>query len=168
MASVKRPYGQWSRVMLATLRRRRLLKVDAFVHWLAERGIEVDRTLVSHWIAGRSHLPADLLPLLAEFTGHAELVFGEFVQPAACEVVHVPRGIKGDHDLTELMLTLGAAIGHLQQHIIEARHPLSPGGAEITSEERLELLDHLESLIHQLIDLKAQLASEPARRARGV
>lgn len=154
--------------MLASLRRRHLLKVDAFVHWLAERGIEVDRTLVSHWIAGRSHLPADLLPLLAEFTGHAELVFDEYVHPVACEVVHVPRGIKGDHELTELMLALGAAFGHLQQHVIEARQPASPGGTEITGEERIELVEHLETLIHELIDLKAQLASEPARRARGV
>ena len=153
--------------MLASLRRRHLLKVDAFVHWLAERGIEVDRTLVSHWIAGRSHLPADLLPLLAEFTGQPEQVFDEFVHPSACELVHVPRGIKGDRELTELMLALGAAFGHLQQHIIEAREPSSPGGAEITGDERVELLEHLETLIHQLIDLKAQLASEPARRPRG-
>ena len=167
MASVKRPYGPWSCAMLASLRRRRLLKVDAFVRWLSERGIEVDRTLVSHWIAGRSHLPADLLPLLAEFTGHAELVFDEYVHPTDCEVVHVPHGIKGDHELTELMLALGAAFGHLQQHIIEARAQSSPGGSEITGDERLELLEHLETLIHPLIDLKAQLASEPARRARG-
>ena len=167
MASVKRPYGTYSRAMLAALRRRHLLKVDAFVLWLAERGIEVDRTLVSHWIAGRSHLPADLLPLLAEFTGHAELVFDEFGHPSACELGHVPRGIKGDRELTELMLALGAAFGHLQQHIVEARAPSSPGGAEITAEERIELLEHLETLIHQLNDLKAQIASEPGRRVRG-
>ncbi|MBN2361849.1 MAG: hypothetical protein JXR83_20530 [Deltaproteobacteria bacterium] len=165
MASVKRPYGPWSCSMLAELRRHRLLKVDAFVSWLAERGIEVDRTLVSHWIAGRSHLPADLLPLLAEFTGQPEQVFDAFVHPASCELVHVPRGVKGDRELTELLLAVGAAFGHLQHLAVMARAPASPGGVQITAEERSELLDHLQSLIQQLIDLKAQLASETSGRS---
>ena len=75
MGTVKRPYGPWSKEMLEGLREAGVLKVEALVEWLASRGTTVDRTLVSHWGAGRSHLPADVLVLLSEFTERPELVW---------------------------------------------------------------------------------------------
>ncbi len=160
MGVAKKPYGPWAREMFAGLRKRRLLKVEALVQWLLGRGIRVDRTLVSHWMAGRSHLPADLLPLLAAFTGRAELVFGPFVRPVGCDVVNVPQGSADAADLAEMMLEAGASLGRLQQALIEARAPESPGGEAITAEERAELGERLNELLHQLADLRARLTQD--------
>ena len=163
MASVKKPYGKWAMHMLTGLRKRGQLKVDAFVLWLSERNIKVDRTLVSHWIAGRSHLPADVLPLLSLFTGRPDLVFGEFLREVGYDAVRLPEGAKPDKELTELMLETGVSLGHLHEAVITARTPNSPGGVKITAEERVELAEHLDELIQQLTDLKTQLENERSR-----
>ncbi len=143
--------------MLAGLRQRGLLKVEAFVQWLADRDLGVDRTLVSHWGSGRSHLPADLLPRLAEFTGHPEHVFGDYVRAVGCEVVRLPRGQASSEALIQLMLEAGALLGRLQQALIHAIAPDSPGGEAITSDERQELTERLDTLIHQLAEVRQQL-----------
>jgi len=154
---VKRPYGPWSLGMLSGLRQRGLLKVEAFVHWLAERDLGVDRTLVSHWASGRAHLPADLLPHLARFTESPEHVFGDYLREVRCELVRVPRGETSSQALIQLLLEAGALLGRLQHSLIQAMAPDSPGGEAITADEREELSTRLDTLIHQLIDIRARL-----------
>ena len=103
-------------------------KVEAFVSWLAARGIHVDRSLVSHWTAGRTHLPADVLPLLAEFSGRPDVVYGPYVRPLGWEVVAIPKSVTSDEDLIDLMLSAGAHLGRLHEALADARSPDSPGG----------------------------------------
>ncbi len=158
-----RSYGSWSHHMLQSMRERGLLKVEAFVAWLAARDIRVDRTLVSHWAAGRTHLPADLLPLLAEFSGDPEAVFGGYVRAAECEVVRMPVSDTKDADLIDLMLSAGASLGRLQQALADARSPESPGGVAITAEERAALQVRLDQLMHLLADVRSRLRQGQAR-----
>lgn len=143
--------------MFEVLRHKSLFKVEAFIAWLAERGIKVDRTLVSHWGAGRSHLPADLLPLIAEFTGRPDIVFGIFLREVRCEAVEIPKALIDDGDLVDLILDAGASLGRLQRALLEARLPTSPGGEAITGEERDELKAVLDELIQRLADFRAKL-----------
>ena len=145
--------------MLMWLREQGLLKVEAFIAWLAERDIKIDRTLVSHWAAGRSHLPADLLPLLAEFTESPEAVFSPFLKDLGFRAVELPRGVPEDRDLINLILEAGGALGRLQRALCEARSPESPGGEEITAEERDELRGCLDVLIQRLADLRSRLGT---------
>ena len=154
--------------MLQGLRNRDELKVEAFVAWLAERGIRIDRTLVSHWIAGRSHLPADILPLLSQFSGRPDLVFGEHLRAANCTPVRISEAIPEGRQLTELILSLGASLGRLNAAVVEAWSPDSPGGESITQDEREGLVQLLDELIQQMADLKAQLRRiEHAQRKPG-
>ncbi len=160
MAKTRREYGSSSRTMLRALRDSGLLKVEALVAWLKGREIHVDRTLVSHWVAGSTHLPADLLPLLAEFTGRPDQVFGEYVRVVECEVVQIPSASAEDEDLTDLLLGASASLGRLHQVLCEARSPASPGGVTITADERAELSTRLDELIHLLADVRARLRGE--------
>ncbi len=157
MAHIKKPYGDWSQHMLAGLRELGLFKVEAFLGWLAEHDIEIDRTLVSHWAAGRSHFPADLLPHLAEFTGRPELVFGPYLHGIGCELVRIPEGKAVEGQLTEAMLVMGGTMGHLQQVLMRARAPDSPAGKDLSTEECAHLRRHLEELIQQLADFNVRL-----------
>lgn len=168
MNQVKRPYGHWSCDMMAQLRERGVLKVEAFIHWLANQDICVDRTLVSHWVAGRSHLPADLLPLLADFTGHPEFVFGPYLKELHCDVVHLPRSQASSQELVDLVLAAGATLGELQQALVQARLPDSPCGEAISTDERDRLLQHLEELLHRLAELRAKLQCSKPLSPRGV
>lgn len=157
MGTAKRAYGSWSHAMLAALRDADVFKVDAFVSWLSERGVAIDRTLVSHWVAGRSHLPADALPLLAEFTGHPELVYGEFLRAAFYEPVHLGAVAPTEREITDQMLEVGATLGRLHRTVIDVRLPDSPGGSSITPGEKRILCEQLTALIHQLVELRTRL-----------
>ncbi len=164
MGVAKRPYGPWGRAMLRELRGKDLLKVEAFVAWLGERGLPIDRTLVSHWSAGRSHLPADVLPLLAEFTGRSDVVYGPFLRDSGHEIVDIPLAEARERDLTDLVLECNADLGRLQAALLAARRPESPGGEAIVESERAELRSLLDDLMHRLAQLRAQLAAGDARR----
>lgn len=159
MANVKGPYGPHGRAMFEKLKAGGLLKVEAFVSWLASQGIDVDRSLVSHWAAARSHLPADVLPLLAQFTGRPDVVFGEFTRAVGWEVIPIPTGRPRDRDLIDLILEAGSALGRLQRALFKARSPDSPGGTAITAEEREQLRKRLDELIRHLADVRARLGT---------
>jgi hypothetical protein len=145
--------------MLAGLRERGALKVEAFVAWLAERGIRVDRSLVSHWFAGRSHLPADMLPWLAQYTGRAEWVFGEYLRTVSCDVVHIRRRGPDAREVIDLVTQVGGAVGHLLIALLEARAPNSPGGEEITPDEQQVVCRRLDDLIQDLAELRALMGA---------
>ncbi len=162
MGKTRRAYGTWSQSMLRDLRDRGRLKVSALVAWLAGRDVHVDRTLVSHWTTGATHLPADLLPLLAEFCGHPHEVFGPYVRAVDCELVDVPASPAGGEDLVDLLLGAGASLGRLQQALHDARAPESPGGVAVTEEERAALRLRLDELIHVLADIRARLRAAEA------
>jgi hypothetical protein len=102
-------------------------------------------------------LPADLLPLIAEFTGRPDIVFGLFLREVRCEAVEIPRASIEDGDLVDLILDAGASLGRLQRALFEARLPSSPGGEAITTEEREELKAVLDELIQRLADFRARL-----------
>jgi hypothetical protein len=157
MGAAKQPYGNWSTRMLAKLKASGCLKVEALVAWLAEREIHVDRTLVSHWSADRSHLPADMLPLLAEFCERPDLVFAPYLRAVGCDVVKLPIGRTKDRELIDLMLDSAASLGKLQDSLREARAPESPGGVAVTDSERDELRAELDVLQQHLADLRIRL-----------
>lgn len=147
---------------LETLRDAGVFKTDAFVAWLDERDIKIDRTLVSHWRSGRSHLPADVLPLIAEFTERPELVYGSLLRAAGCELVR----LKSDdddascgRDILQLLLEAGSLLGELQRSLLDAVAPSSPGGTAITPDEKDELVVRLDTLIHQLVGVREELVS---------
>ena len=143
--------------MMEAVRHDGLLKMEAFAQWLAERGVKVDRTLVSHWASGRSHLPADLLPLLAEFTDCPERVFGPYVRELGCEVMRLPRGDTGSGDLLRLFLAASAQLGLLHESLADAIAPDGPGGEAITESERNEMLARADTLIEQLVSIRGHL-----------
>lgn len=143
--------------MMESVREGGLLKMEAFAAWLNERGVKVDRTLVSHWASGRSHLPADLLPLLAEYTGSPERVFGPYVREIGCELMRLPVESPEATDLLRLFLSAGAHLGLLHESLAAAIAPDGPGGEAITPEERDELLKRADSLIEQLVNIRGHL-----------
>lgn len=157
MGAAKQPYGDWSTRMLANLKKSGCLKVEALVAWLAERKISVDRTLVSHWSADRSHLPADMLPLLAAFSERPDLVFAPYLRAVGCDVVKLPDGRTGDRELIDLMLEAAASLGKLQSSLRDARTPESPAGIAIADSERDELRARLDELQQQLADVRVRL-----------
>ena len=167
MGSVKQSYGPWSREMLASLRAGGRLGLDAFAAFLHERGAKVDRTLVSHWCAGRTHLPADVLPILADFVERPELVFGPYLRPLRWTAVELPKGRAADGDLVDLTLDAAAALGRLQDALREARSPDSPGGIAITDQERDGLRGSLDDLIRRLADLRARLTLQAGQKTPG-
>lgn len=82
-----RTYGDAARLILASLQRRRLLDQEAFALFVGEAtGKEVRGSLVSQWCTGEAHLPADVLPLLADFTGAPELVLGPIARACGLKV----------------------------------------------------------------------------------
>lgn len=143
--------------MMESVREGGLLKMEAFAAWLGERGVKVDRTLVSHWASGRSHLPADLLPLLAEYTDNPERVFGPYVREIGCELMRLPIEDPSANDLLRLFLAAGAQLGMLHHSLAAAIAPEGPGGEAITTEERDELLKRADTLIEQMVNIRAHL-----------
>lgn len=143
-----------------------MLKVAALVAWLGENRMTVDRTLVSHWISGRAHLPADILPRLSEFTGRPDLVFKHFVRASNCDIVHIPEGNLSNGKLTHLVLQAGSSLGQLQHAIAEAQSSDSPGGEKITDTERRSLVNCLNSYIQELADLKRSLQEKSDEETR--
>ena len=167
MANVKHPYGPWSREMLERLRTEGAFKAEAFVSWLRSLNIHVDRSLISHWMSGRTHLPADMLVRLAKFTERADLVFGDYLRAVDCELVRLAESPPPDGDIVELMLEAGATLGRLQRTLIRALSPDSPGGREITRGECRELRQRLDRFISRLTELREHLKQRERRAADG-
>jgi hypothetical protein len=150
--------------MFVKLREEGLFKAEAFVTWLESKERRIDRTLISHWMSGRTHLPADILVHLAEFTGRPRLVFGEYLRDIKCEVVHLKAALIEDKDIVDLMLEAGVSLGRLQRALIQTLAPDSPGGRDITSEECRDLRVRLDEFISQLTGFRAELKKREEKR----
>jgi hypothetical protein len=157
MARIKHPYGPWSGRMFDVLRETGAFKAEAFVSWLTERRITIDRTLVSHWMNHRVHLPADILVRLAEFNGRPDWVFSHFLRAVGCELVQLKETPPADGDIVDLMLQAGATLGKLNQVLIQSLAPESPGGRAITRDECTKIRQGLDDFISQLTGLRAHL-----------
>lgn len=153
--------------MFQRLKEKGVFKAEAFVAWLQERDLHIDRTLVSHWMNGRTHLPADILVRLAQFTDRADLVFGEYLRALECELVHLDSAAPEDRDIVDLVLEAGATLGHLQRAVIQALAPDSPGGREITGDECRVIRRHLDEFISELTGLRANLTKREGRPVTG-
>lgn len=151
---IRHAYGDHSRRLLLALRRRGLLDTEALATWIGEAtGHPVARQLVSQWISGDAHLPADVLPLLADFVGDADLVFGPLRR--ACTIAEpdapAPRSEPDAiHGLSHRMATLQLAL-------VEARAPSSAGGSDLTDDERHALIEQAERLQEELAHTLASL-----------
>lgn len=157
-------YGPWADQILADLRRRGLLKVEAFRAFLASRDLAVDRTLIQQWCSGATHLPVDVLPHLADHTGRPDLVLG----PLAAQVDHqlVPVGDDAvPMDLPTEALRIGAAVGRLQGRVAEALDPEGDAGPGLSGEERDAVLGQVLDLVAQLHQVALALQPGRARRS---
>jgi hypothetical protein len=67
-----------SRLLRVVLRRTECTSESLAAHMRDEYGVEIDSSLIRKWAQpdGRYHLPAAVLPALAEHSGRPDLVFG--------------------------------------------------------------------------------------------
>ena len=133
-----RHYGTATRRMLAALRSRGLLDQEAFAQHLADAtGEPMTKQQVSLWTTGEQHLPADVLPHLAAFVGRTDLVFDPLVRASGLEPAAPASEPHAIHAVTRSALDVA-------REIAESTDPESPGGAELTDEERDRLRRELE------------------------
>jgi len=95
----------------------------------------VDRTLVSHWCAGRSHLPP-ISCAPRRVHDRPDLVYGPFVRAVGYELFALPAVNGSVPELVDLTLEVGSHLGRLQKALLHARAPDSPGGGTITVTKR--------------------------------
>lgn len=157
MANVKHSYGPWSQRMLKKLCETEGFKVASLMCWLEEKGLNVDQALFSQWKKGSTHLPADVLPLLAAYSENPEVVFSEYTRTADCEVLRLQPRDDHEGDLVDAVFTATDYMGRLSRAFSEARMPDSDGGKHITPTECESLLENLNDAIQRLVDLRSRL-----------
>lgn len=154
---IRHRYSDTSRPMLLALRRRGLLDTEAFAAWIGEAtGEPVCHQLVSQWVTGDAHLPADALPLLVDFVGDEALVLGAYHRAHHLAAPQVP-----EEAAAERRLALGMA--RLQVALIEARDPTSGGGGELSDAERQEHIRQAENLGREIEQYLSALRANVAR-----
>ena len=144
----RRSYSNTSRPMLAALQRRGLLDQEAFAaHLESATGELITRQVVSQWVTGDSHLPADVLEHLADFTGRADLVLAPFARASGAHVV------------------VSDPVVAAQGAVLAAIDPAGPRGVAVDATERADLVRVAEDLRAQLDSLLVTLGPPRAVRA---
>ena len=157
MAKVKTIYGPWSERMLSRLCEIDGFKVASFTRWLRDKGVNVKDGNFTQWKKGYSHLPADALPLLAEYLNKPELVFSEYIRVVDSELLrlHPTKTSKGD--LIDDFFIASDYMGRLSRAFFSVREPDSDDGQTITPSECEFLLDCLNDSIQKLVNLRSRL-----------
>lgn len=151
--------GRVAHVILEDVGRRcPTFRLEAFA-----RRLGVDRTLLSHWIAGDRPMPVEVLPHLAAYTRDPEAVYGDLLARAGCRLVPDDQ-VEATTGPLEALREVRRAIGRLLEAEASATGPDSPGGPALTREEAAELLQEAEALQQELRSLEVSLRPAAARR----
>lgn len=136
---------------------------DAFAAYLAEAGVpRVSRPLVTLWANAentRWMRVADVLGAM-RLTARPERILQPLCDAANGVFVPLPGGV-GEPIGVRCALALGGLIGRLQEAVLDARHPDSDGGEDVTEDEREQLLGLIDEAIRQLTKMRASLSAYP-------
>lgn len=136
---------------------------DCLATHLSESGVpRRSRDLVTRWASDRDPrwmTVADLLGAM-RISGETERVLQPLCDVAGGLFVQL-HGAEGQPVTVRQALALGGLIGRLQEAVLDARHPDSDGGEEITAEERDALVEIIDEALRKLTAMRAGLAGRP-------
>jgi transcriptional regulator with XRE-family HTH domain len=132
--------GRIAPVILDEVARRAPLWTDrAFARFLG-----IDSTLISRWRRGDRGMPVEVLPLLAQYTGDPELVYGDLLARAGCRVAK--EYDETETDLETAIHTMRRRIGEMIVTLADATDPAGPSGPSLDPDEQDEVLDEVVAL----------------------
>lgn len=125
--------------------------------------VGVERSEVSRWRDGSRRLTLDALDDLARAYGtHA--VYGGLVARGGGSVQVEVKASGGS--LVSRVCELAGRVGDVARAVTDALSPASPGGANVTADERRALADTTSALVREAVGLEASVRALPLRVAR--
>lgn len=175
MATVT-PYGPFQTRLFRRLKALDIMDLTGLIEELEHAtGRSLDRSLASHWAAGRSHLPMDVLPHLAQliddYRGHqgAEVVFGPMLRSLGYRVVPEAHSDESEADTPALLHRVVLEALDVVHCITRATDPHGPAGAAMSREEAADARREVDELRRALDAMAAQLddvLAEPVKPVR--